>query len=243
MSAFASQARWVLAQAEVADKSNEITAIPDLLAMLDIAGAVVTTDAMGTQKETARQVDQQQADYVLALKDNHKTRHEDVRLFLDTELAHDRLDVLETVNKDHGRIETRRYALSDAIVWLEGRDQWPGLTAVGGVEARREINGEVETERRYFLTSLADRDRFAEAVRQHWGIENQQHWVLDVQLGEDACRTRTNHSATNLALIRRTALNLLRTDTSSKRSLRQRQNRAAFSDCYRERLLFGTTLT
>jgi predicted transposase YbfD/YdcC len=243
MSAFASRARWVLAQEPVADKSNEIKAIPALLEMLDLTGAVVTTDAMGAQKETARQVAEQQADYVLALKGNHSNLHEDVRLFLDTELAHDRLAVQETVDQDHGRIETRRYALSDNVAWLEDQGQWPGLKAVGVVEARRELHEQVQVERRYFLCSLRERERFAEAVRLHWGIENQQHWVLDVQFHEDANRTRKDHRPANLALIRRTALNLLRADKIGQHSLRKRQLRAAFSDRHRERLLFGTTLT
>lgn len=241
MSAFASQANWVLAQEVVEDKSNEIKAIPNLLDMLEISGAVVTTDAMGTQKDTAAKVIEKQADYVLALKGNHSDLHDEVRLFLDTEFDQGRLDVLTCVDKDHGRIETRRYGLSHAIDWLDDKDQWPGLVAVGMVESTRELKDRTEVERRYFLCSDNDLERFAEAVRRHWGIENQQHWVLDVQMGEDAHRTRTDHSAENLAAIRRTAMNLLRSDDNSKKSLRQRKNKAAFSDSYRERLLFGAT--
>jgi predicted transposase YbfD/YdcC len=243
MSAFASHARVVLAQEPVADKSNEIKAIPALLEMLDLSGAVVTTDAMGTQKQTARQVVEHDADYVFALKGNHSLLHEEIRLFLDTELAHGRLAIQETLDKDHGRLETRRYALSDNVEWLEQKGEWAGLQALGVAEAIREVNGKVSVERRYFLCSLCDQERFADAARSHWGIENQEHWVLDVQFGEDANRTRKDHSAANLALIRRTALNLLRTDKASKRSLRQRQLRAALSDRYRERLLFGAETT
>jgi predicted transposase YbfD/YdcC len=242
MSAFACQARRILAQEPVNAKSNEIKAIPSLLEMLDMTGAVVTTDAMGTQKETADKVIAKQADYVLALKGNHSDLRDEVRLFLDTEFDHGRLDVLTFTEADLGRIETRRYVLCDAIDWLDAKAQWPGLVAVGLVESTRELAGRTEVERRYFLSSLNDRERFAEAVRQHWRIENQQHWILDVQFGEDANRTRVNHGAVNLGLIRRAALNSVRADESSKKSLRQRKNQAAFNDSYREYLLFEGSL-
>jgi predicted transposase YbfD/YdcC len=239
VSAFAGRARWVLAQQAVAEKSNEITAIPDLLALLDLEGAVVSIDAMGCQKAIAQTIVDGGADYVLALKDNHPTLCEDVRLWLDTEVARGRLPVLETVEKDHGRIEIRRYALGDRIDWLEAKPDWAGLQAVGRVESTRIIGDQTSTECRYFLCSFPDRDRFAATVRGHWGIENQQHWVLDVQFGEDACRTRKDHSAENLALIRRIALNLLRHNGPPRDSIRRRKLRAALNDDYRLRLLFG----
>lgn len=243
VSAFATRARWVLAQEAVEEKSNEIRALPALLDCLDFAGAVVTLDAMGCQKEIARRIVEQPAEYVLALKANHSTLYEDVRLWLDTEQAQGRLAVHETVEHDHGRLETRRYVLSDQLEWLEQKPQWAGLQAVGRVEAIREVDGKISVERRYFLCSFNDLERFSETVRAHWCIENQQHWVLDVQFGKDANRSRTEHSAQNLALIRRTALNLLRRGQSGKQSLRQRKNRAAFSDRYREQVLFGTSAT
>ena len=149
------------------------------------------------------------------------------------------LPVLETVEKDHGRIEIRRYALSHPIDWLEAKPDWAGLQAVGRVESTRIIGEKTTTECRYFLCSLAERDRFAATVRQHWGIENQQHWVLDVQFGEDACRTRNDHSAENLALIRRMALNVLHHNGPARESLRRRKLRAALNDDYRLRLLLG----
>lgn len=239
MSAFAAKARFVLAQQAVADKSNEITAIPDLLAMLELQGALVSIDAIGCQKDIARQIVEAGADYVLALKDNHPTLHEDVRLYLDTELGQGRLPVLETVEKEHGRIETRRYGLSTEIDWLEQKPQWAGLVAVGRVESSREVGDKTSTECRYYLCSVTEVARFAEAVRGHWSIENQQHWILDVQFGEDANRARKDHSAENLALIRRMALNLLRRDSQAKDSLRRRKLRAMLSDNYRSYLLFG----
>ena len=239
VSAFAGQARWVLAQQAVAEQSNEITAIPDLLALLDLRGAVVSIDAMGCQKAIAQVIVDAGADYVLTLKANHPTLGEDVQLWLDTEVARGRLTVTEIVEKDHGRIEIRRYALSHPIDWLEAKPDWAGLQAVGRVESTRIIGEKTSTECRYFLCSLADRDRFAAIVRGHWGIENQQHWVLDVQFGEDACRTRKDHSAENLAVIRRMALNVLHHNGPVRDSLRRRKRRAALNDDYRWRLLFG----
>jgi len=239
VSAFAGQARWVLAQQAVAEKSNEITAIPDLLNLLDLEGAVVSIDAMGCQKAIAQTIIEGEADDVLALKENHPTLCEEVQWWLDTEVACARLPVLETVEKDHGRIEIRRTALSSAIDWLEAKPDWAGLQAVGRVESTRIIGEEVSTECRYFLCSFTDPQRFAAAVRGHWAIENQQHWVLDVQFGEDACRTRCNHSAENLALIRRVALNILRHNGPTRDSLRQRKIRAALNDHYRLNLILG----
>ena len=239
MSAFAGQARWVLAQQAVAEKANEITAIPELLALLDLRGAVVSIDAMGCQKTIAHQIVEAGADYVLTLKDNHPTLCQDVQLWLDTEIAQGRLPVQETVEKDHGRVEIRRYALSVDIDWLEAKPDWSGLQALGRVESTRLIGGQTSTECRYFLCSFPDPERFAATVRGHWGIENQQHWVLDVQFGEDACRTRQDHSAQNLALIRRMALNVLRHNGPPRDSIRRRKLRAALNDDYRLRLLFG----
>ena len=239
VSAFAGQARWVLAQQAVAEQSNEITAIPDLLALLDLQGAVVSIDAMGCQKAITQTIVEAGADYVLALKDNHPILCEDVQLWLETEVARGHLPLLETVEKDHGRIEIRRYALSSQIDWLEAKPEWAGLQAVGRVESTRLIGEKTSTECRYFLCSFPERDRFAATVRQHWGIENQQHWVLDVQFREDACRTRNGHSAENLAVIRRMALNVLCHNGPARDSIRRRKLRAALNDDYRLRLLLG----
>ncbi len=240
VSAFAGRARWVLAQQAVAEKSNEITAIPELLGLLDLAGAVVSIDAMGCQKAIAQTIIDGGADYVLTLKDNHPTLCEDVQLWLDTEVARGCLPVQETLEKDHGRIEIRRFALSPQIDWLDVKSDWAGLQAVGRVESTRIIGDQVSTECRYFLCSFSEPDRFAATVRSHWGIENQQRCVLDVKFGEDACRTRRDHSAENLALIRRVALNVLRHNGPPRDSIRQRKIRAALNDNYRLNLLLGT---
>ena len=243
LGAYAGKARWVLGQQAVGEKTNEITAIPELLAMLDITGAVVSIDAMGCQKSIAATMIDAQADYLLALKDNHKTLCADVKLWLDTETAAGRLPVHETLDKGHGRIEIRRCWLSSQIDWLDHKSEWQGLTAVGRVESTRMIGAQTTVETRYYLCSFADLDRFAETVRQHWRIENQQHWVLDVQFGEDDNRARKDHSAENLALVRRAALNLLNNNGPSKDSLRRRKLRACLSDRYRAELLFGKAAT
>ena len=243
MSAFATQARLVLTQQVVADKSNEITAIPELLNLLALEGALVTIDAIGCQKTIAQKIVDQGADYVLALKDNHRQLADDVKLWLDTEMAEGRLVLKETVEKDHGRLETRRYGLSAQLDWLAQKPEWARLKAVGIVESIREIAGKSSTERRYYLCSIDDLERYAQVVRDHWRIENQQHWVLDVQFGEDANRARKDHSAINLALVRRTALNLLRHAEDGKSSLRRRKMRAAFNDGYREQALWWRTAT
>ncbi|MCB1769583.1 MAG: ISAs1 family transposase, partial [Candidatus Competibacteraceae bacterium] len=174
---------------------------------------------MGRQKALAQTIIDAGADYVLALKDNHPTLREDVQLWLDTEGARGRLPIQETIEKDHGRIEIRRHALSSQMDWLEAKPDWAGLQTVGRVESIRIIGDQTRTEYRYFLCSFSDPDQFATAVRGHWGIDNQQHWILDVQFGEDAGRTRNDHSAENLAVIRRVALNALRHNGSNSRSL------------------------
>ena len=150
------------------------------------------------------------------------------------------LPVQETVEKDHGRIEIRRYALSDRMDWLEAKSAWRGLQAFVRVESTRIIGDQTSTECRYFLCSFADPERFAATVRGHWAIENAQHWVLDVQFGEDACRTRRDHAPENLAVIRRMALNVLCHNGPPCDSIRRRKLRAALSDEYRLHLLLGT---
>ena len=241
ISAFATQARLVLAAKAIPDKANEITAIPGLLAQLELAGAVVTMDAMGCQKNIAQAIVDQQADYVLALKENHPTLYDAIQLWLDDNDAQGYVRVHETVEKDHGRLETRRTVVSTELDWLTQKGEWPGLQAVAMVESTRDIGGKVSHERRYYLCSMTDVTRIALTIRHHWAIENQQHWILDVQFGEDAHRTRKDHSAANLGLIRRTALNLLQQDTSNKWSIRRRKMRSLSDLPYRESLLFRTT--
>lgn len=239
----------VLGQLKVAEKSNEITAVPELLRALELRGCIVTTDAMGCQKKIAKQIINSGADYVLALKGNHETVHEEVKTYLDDairqqtgrpavqgekpELVH-----VETVEKDHGRLETRRYWQSENINWFADLMRWEGLRSVGVVESVREIKGEISTERRYYLSSLAcDITRFAKAVRGHWGVENQVHWHMDVSFGEDQSRARTGHAAENLATLRRLALNMLKRETTKKRGLKGKQRCAGWDHRYLLRLL------
>lgn len=240
MSAFATQARLVLAQHEVTGKTNEITALPELMKQVDLCGAVISIDAIGCQKSVAEQIIQAKADYVLALKNNHPTLHDDVKLWLDDQTDKGNIPVLETTDKGHGRIEVRRYSLSTNIDWLEQRAQWKGLAAVGRVESIRHVGSKKTCECRYFLSSITEPELFCAVVRDHWAIENQQHWVLDVQFREDANRSRKVHSASNLAAIRRAALNLIRHNDDSKLSVGRRRMRACTNDAYRSQLLFGS---
>jgi predicted transposase YbfD/YdcC len=240
VSAWAVRNGLVLGQLRVAEKSNEITAVPELLRVLELAGCIVTVDAMGCQRQIAREVIEADADYVLALKGNQETVHEEVKTFLDDAIRNtpDVLDYHETVEKGHGRIETRRYWQSDQIAWFADRHRWQGLRSVGVVESVRDSKGIVQTERRYFLASLPrGATRFARAVRSHWGVENQLHWVLDVQFGEDQSRARTGFAAENLATLRRLALNLLKRETTKKRGIRGKQKNAGWNHRYLLRLL------
>jgi predicted transposase YbfD/YdcC len=246
VSAWAVRNGLVLGQLRVPDKTNEITAVPELLRALELAGCIVTVDAMGCQRSIAREIIEADADYVLALKGNQETVHAEVRSFLDDAILNtpDALAAHQTVEKDHGRIETRRYWQSDRLAWFADLSRWEGLRSVGVVESVRDIKGVVTTERRYFLSSLPlDAPRFAHAVRSHWGVENQLHWVLDVQFGEDQSRARTGFAAENLATLRRLALNLLKRETTKKRGIRGKQKNAGWNHAYLLRLLGVSTPT
>jgi predicted transposase YbfD/YdcC len=244
VSAWASANRLVLGQLKVEEKSNEITAIPRLLQLLNLKGAVVTIDAMGCQKAIATTITEQGADYVLALKDNHPTLAEAVtRFFHDaraSEFAHIAHAYHETVDGDHGRIETRRYWITAEIEGLGAQASWANLQSVGMVESRREIGDTVQIDTRYFLTSLpAQGVRFAQAVRQHWGIENSLHWVLDVSFDEDACRIRKDKGAQTFAVLRHIAVNLLRREPHHKRGIKARRKRAGWDRDYLLQVLTG----
>lgn len=242
VTAWATNCRLVLAQLSVSDKSNEITAFPALLSLLDLDGCTVTIDAMGCQREIARQIIEQGGDYVLAVKENQPTLLENLRLFFDDVRvngpgAHP-VSAFRSVEKDHGRIETRTYCQTDAIDWLEGKEKWVGLCSIGMVEARRRIGEEESVERRYFISSLPRRvRRLAAAVRGHWGIENQEHYILDVAFREDACRIRRENAPVNLATLRHMALNLLQGEPTSKRGVKARLRQAGWDDDYLLRVL------
>ena len=242
VSAWAAGNRLVLGQLRTAQKSNEITAVPELLRRLELAGCIVTLDAMGCQKTIAREIHEADADYVLALKANHEILHGEIQTFLDDALenpAHrPEASRSQTVEKDHGRLETRRYLCTGKLDWLADRSQWAALRSVAVVEAERTIGKQTTRERRYYLSSLPpEAPELARAIRGHWGIENSLHWVLDVALREDDCRVRTGHAATNLATLRHLALNLLRKDTTKKRGIRTKQKIAGWDHRYLLKLL------
>jgi predicted transposase YbfD/YdcC len=214
VSAWADELGLVLGQVQTKEKSNEITAIPELLAMLDLSGCIITIDAMGCQKKIASDIVEGKGDYVLALKENHPEVYAEVKDLFD-EITLGEPEYIERT-KDHGRIEKREAWLCKDIEWFEGRQYWKGLKAFGCVRSSRTINEVTTTENRYFLTSLTDTTQFAHSVRSHWGIENKLHWTLDVVFREDYARNRKDHSAANLAVLRKITLNLIRLEPTEK---------------------------
>jgi predicted transposase YbfD/YdcC len=237
VSAWAVSARLTLGQVKVADGSNEITAVPAVLRQLNVAGCIVTVDALNCQKAIAAQIRDQQADYVLALKDNHKTLRQEVAEFL-TSVREGRtwnyaVGTHQTTDGEHGRIETRRYWQAQAPDHLFEKAAWRDLTSVGMVEATRAVGDQQTRELRYYLSSLpVNAQEFGRAVRSHWGIENSCHWVLDVVLREDASRIRVGNAAENMSILRRLALNLLRREKSEKRGVHVKRLKAALDEKY-----------
>ena len=243
VSAWASQNRLVLGQVKVDEKSNEITAIPQLLAVLDLHGCIVTLDAMGTQKDIAQQIIDAGGEYVLSLKGNQGNLHQDVEQLFEWTRKIEFKDIphefYQTIESGHGRVEIRRHWLLDGVEHLVDASLWAGLQRVGLVESERRLAGQAPTiEQRYYLVSLAGNvQRFAHSVRSHWGIENQVHWVLDVAFDEDASRIRKDHAPENLALIRHVALNLLRQDTSATGGIKAKRLKAGWDNSYLSHLL------
>ncbi len=204
-----------LGQEKVSEKSNEITAIPKLLKLLDIAGTIITIDAMGCQKDIAKQIRDKEADYILALKGNHGNLNDDVRLFLESEVKkknNEITSVFEEVDKGHGRLEKRTCYVTDKIDWLEERLKWKDLKSIVMIDSVREFKDKVEREQRFYISSLrADAKLLSQSIRAHWGVENKLHWVLDVTFREDDSRVRKDHAPENMSLIRRWTLNMLKT--------------------------------
>jgi predicted transposase YbfD/YdcC len=244
VSAWAAENRLVLGQIAVDDKSNEITAIPQLLDLLDLTGSIVTIDAMGTQTAIAERIVQRGGQYVLALKENQPTMHMDVvTLFADARAARQPAYGMTTdrvVTKDHGRLEVRQaWVITDpaAVAYLQARQGWTNLAGVAVVEAERTLNGKTTTEQRYYLLSQPwDAPTVNTLVRGHWRIENQLHWVLDVTFHEDASRIRVGDAPHNMGVVRHIALNLLRQE-SSKGSMKTKRFRAALDDTYLAKVL------
>jgi predicted transposase YbfD/YdcC len=249
VSAWASDNGLALGQIKVKDKSNEITAIPELLQALHLKGCIVTIDAMGCQKKIAANIIDKHADYVLALKGNHETVHDEVREFFEdavapcaTQCAHTvvegTMDFHQTIEKNHGRIETRRYWQSTHLDWFEDLPLWKGLSSVGMVESIRTVKGKSSIERRFFLSSLPlDAKKLAKSIRGHWGVENTLHWSLDVTFKEDESRARTKNAAQNVATLRRIALNLVKKVPLKNTSQRQKLLIAALDPDFLLKLL------
>lgn len=241
VSAFAARQRLVLGQVKVAEKSNEIIAIPKLLEMLAIEGAIVTIDAMGCQRDIAQKVLEKKADYLLALKGNQGSLREDVELFVaeqkaagfkDTTISRD-----QTVDGDHGRIETRTTTVLHDVGWLQQRHDWPGLNAVVIVESEREVGDKVERETRFYITSLVLlAATLAPIVRSHWAIENSLHWVMDMIFRDDECRLRTDHAPANFCTFKHMAQNLIRL-APGKASMRLKRKTAGWDDDFLASLL------
>lgn len=239
VSAWVSEQSVVLGQLKCEEKSNEITAIPELLKILDLEGCVVTIDAIGCQKEIVKEIVEKEADYVIALKENQGTLHWQVKEYLDwaqrkgfEEIEHDYYE--SELEKDHGRIEQRRCWVTEELEWLKEKEDWKNLRSIVMVEAVRELIGQEKTvERRYFISSLeAKAAVHLKAVRGHWAIENQLHWCLDIGFREDECRVREAKSAENLATLRHIGLNLLKQETSCKLGIKSKRKKAGWDNTY-----------
>jgi predicted transposase YbfD/YdcC len=236
VSAWGCEQRMVLGQIATDAKSNEITAVPKLLAMLSLKGTIVTMDALNCQRAIAQQIVDQNGHYALALKGNQGSLHDDVRLFLD-DPAGPAGATARTVDGDHGRIETRTAVVSGDIDWLQKQHNWPGLAAIAKVERSREEADKTTDETAYYLLSTAlTGDRLLEVVRAHWGVENRLHWRLDVVMNEDQQRNRSDNGPANLAVLRHMALNVMQKD-NTKGSLRGKIKRAAWDEGYLKTLL------
>jgi predicted transposase YbfD/YdcC len=244
VSAWASELGIVLGQRKVEAKSNEITAIPELLRLLDVAGCIVTIDAMGCQTAIAQAIRDEKADYVLRVKDNQGHLHQDLQDWFayadQRQFANMTHTYAETVNKDHGRIEIRRcWAIADPVAfeYIRHYEGWVDLQTLVRVQRERRFADRVEGETAYYITSLPhDATRLLQAIRSHWAIENQFHWVLDMTFGEDDSRIRAGDSPQNMAVLRHLALNILKKDTS-KGSLRQKRYAAALDEAFLAHLL------
>lgn len=243
VSAWGSRNRLVLGQEATEEKSNEITAIPKLLELLELKGCIVTIDAMGCQTKIAAQIIDQGGDYVLGLKGNQSVLHEEVEEFfttaLDGNFAGVQYDYTEETDKDHGRLEVRRYWIAEELGTLSGRERWKGLRSIGMVERECWIGHSRSIERRFFINSIAaDAKRFAEAVRGHWGVENRLHWRLDVLFREDANRIRKGNAPAILTAIRHLCMNLFEQESSEIR-LSKKRRKATWNDDYRAKVVFG----
>lgn len=244
VSAWACANGLVVGQIKTEDKSNEITAIPELLKMLEIKGCIVTIDAMGCQKAIAETIVEKKADYVFSLKGNHSHLHDDVQLFFQTQKENDFKDIshdyYESTDAEHGKIEIRRYWTTSDIDWLQSKENWIKLETICMVERERQFDHKTECETSYYIGSIADNaQQFAHAVRSHWAIENSLHWVLDVSFREDESRIRKDNAPENMAVLRHIALNMIKKETSLKKSIKSKRLRAGWDNDYLLKVLTG----
>lgn len=238
VSAWATESGAALGQVATHGGEGEITALPRLLALLDVSGCIVTTDAAGCQTEIAEEIVASGGDYVLAVKGNQAGLRAACERWLFEATLTGEADAFETTERGHGREETRRYWSASVPERAPRRAQWAGLASVAMVEATRTVDGETTTAQRYFVSSLApDAERVARAVRGHWGVENGLHWTLDVAFREDASRTRAGHAAANLSVVRRLATTLVKAETTAKGGVQTRRLRAAWDARYLARVL------
>ncbi len=242
VSAWASENNLILGQVKTSEKSNEITAIPELLDLINIKDNIITIDAMGTQKDIAKKIVDGKSDYVLALKENQATLYADVKDYFDFAFKENFKEIdckfYETLDKGHGRIEKRQYYLMNDISWLDNREKWAGLKGIGMVLSKVKIGEKESIEARYYITSLnGTADEFGKSVRNHWGVESM-HWMLDVVFREDKNVVRKEYAPQNLAVLRRMALNILKKDTSLKKSLKIKRLKAALNLDYLTQIVF-----
>jgi len=244
VSAWASGNGLVLGQRKIDDKSNEITAIPKLLKMLEIEGCIVTIDAMGCQKKISNSIVDKKADYIFSLKGNQSNLHDNIELYFQDQIKENfencSYDYCETLDNEHGKLEIRRYWTTADIDWLQGKEDWKKLETICMVQRERHFTDRIESETSYYISSVENNaKKIGSAIRTHWGIENSLHWVLDVSFREDECRIRKDNAPENFAVLRHIALNMIKKETSLKTSIRCKRLRAGWDNDYLLKVLAG----